>query len=195
MKTQLIFSDPPIIVSDEKIKENDWFYTECLDNIFQATNFPLSATDAKKIIAGLPDLPSIDFSLLSEEECKTIGYVDAEKIFPTNKKGSMWMPNAHEVTNQYRQEGFKKAQSLEKKYSLEDMRNFCEYYTKGITNSIWDSMEEYIQSLQQTSWDVEVEMEEGEDYLAGMAGSNEIWAAHPDEPKITNNSIKVLKIL
>jgi hypothetical protein len=30
----------------------------------------------------------------------------AEKMYPTNKKGSMWMPNRDEVNNQYRQEGF-----------------------------------------------------------------------------------------
>ena len=32
--------------------------------------------------------------------------LEAEKLYPTNKKGSMWMPNRDEVTNGYRQEGF-----------------------------------------------------------------------------------------
>lgn len=37
---------------------------------------------SKKIIAGIKDLPSIDFSLLSEEDCKKIGWVDVEKLCP-----------------------------------------------------------------------------------------------------------------
>jgi hypothetical protein len=39
------------ITSDEEIKEGDWVYSEGLHYVFQVLVFPLSAKDAKKIIA------------------------------------------------------------------------------------------------------------------------------------------------
>lgn len=71
-----------ILVSDEGINEGD--------RIIRLSNLEQSIAndewdndthdDWRKIVAGIPDLPSIDFSSLSEEDCKKIGWVDVEKL-------------------------------------------------------------------------------------------------------------------
>lgn len=39
------------VISDDEIKEGDWYYSNALDFVIQAFYFPLSCGDAKKIIA------------------------------------------------------------------------------------------------------------------------------------------------
>jgi hypothetical protein len=63
---------------------------------------------AKKIIAHLPlnNSPILEgVPLLPPLEQED----DAEKLYPINRTGSMWMPSRHEVSNIYRQEGYNKA--------------------------------------------------------------------------------------
>lgn len=158
-----------------------------------------------KIIAGIPELPTIDFSLLSEEDCKTIGFVNVERlareeILYNDSKRDWW------------KQGFKTSQSLnDKMFSLEDMeqcflsaREFNSMdgvvdinVVLNFTNDNSDlravhvTFEDYIQSLQQTNWNVEVEMYAcTEDY--GMCAEK---CKGTCKPRITNNSIKVLKII
>ena len=238
MKTKLIkLQDKFILVSDEEIKAGDKVletYADSSVRITEATPMSITINSEyakgfqKKIISENPD-----FSLLSEEDCKTIGWVDVEKLAEKemiNTKASAWIYNqlsespsednefCAEVATDFWIEGFKTAQSLnDKMFSLEDVVSILDDIQKDLAdyqNEIGIGMMDDIQwqqmfvdrviasitsyeqlSLQQTSWDVEIEMEEGEDYLAGMAGSNEIWASYDDKPKITNNSIKVLRIL
>lgn len=87
IKTKLIkLTDKFILVSDEKIKEGDWYWTPIKRSIEQCIRKLLIIKDGEndkeqfKIIAGIPELPSIDFSLLSEEDCKRIGWIDVEKL-------------------------------------------------------------------------------------------------------------------
>ena len=173
MKTKLIkLKDKFILVSDEEIKESDL----CLDinsnHIFECwKNRPNDGIyewknnlswvrlhkNCKEVIAGIPELPSIDFSLLSEEDCKTIGFVDIEKL-ATRKYGTHI-------------------------YAIEE-----------------PDAHGYIQSLQQTSWDVEIEMETSlqiknrqkvGDFICSKIIKDTIFP----QPKITNNSIRIVKIL
>jgi hypothetical protein len=111
--------------------------------------------------------------LLSFKNCQAIerGY-DLDELgdekYPIQNTGTMFMPNTHEVNNVFRQEGFKagfqKALELmgDKKYSEEDVRNAYfngekDSYVKG--GQTKEMQDEFIQSLQQTEWDVEIEME------------------------------------
>ena len=149
--------DKFILVSDEEIKEGDWIIDTLSMEIvcwWDGNNFDKYD---KKIIAGIPELPSIDFSLLSEEDCKTIGFVDIEKL-ATRKYGTHI-------------------------YAIEE-----------------PDAHGYIQSLQQTSWDVEIEMETSlqiknrqkvGDFICSKIIKDTIFP----QPKITNNSIRIVKIL
>ena len=81
MKLQLIMTEPPVLVSDEEIKEGDMKYYS-INNATYIHNKDMALTkDHFKVIAGLPDLPSIEFS---DEAAKTLqercGWVDVEKV-------------------------------------------------------------------------------------------------------------------
>jgi hypothetical protein len=69
---------------------------------------------------------------------------EVEKLFPTNRKGSMWVPNADKVNNQYRQEGYNKSQETHP-FSEEDIRSFAtHFYTRrlqGIEETIDNSLQ------------------------------------------------------
>lgn len=213
--------DKFILVSDEEIKEGDWciatyphpteHYLVQANNIvlgnvehgkqllFSHNNLTHEIRFCKKIIAGIPELPSIDFSLLSEEDCKTIGWVDVEKLADSlvNKvlleEGKYWNDqDAREPVYYGIIEGFKSAQSLnDKRFSLEDMAGLLKYeYNNPMTGDYKTVTKNYIQSLQQTSWDVEVEMEE----ILPSNGNVHDWNK-PIQPKITNNSIRIVKIM
>lgn len=90
----------------------------------------------KKIIAGIPELPSIDFSVLSEEDCKKIRWVDVEKLARdfAGIKHNRPLDDEERYYNSLEcmkydlfKEGFKTAQSLnEKKFSEEDIRKAIE---------------------------------------------------------------------
>ena len=75
MKTQLIMLDTPIIVSDEKFEKKDLICFVDLENNFVVEvckNIDNYNIDTKKIIAGLSELPSIDFNGFEEQ----LGIVD-----------------------------------------------------------------------------------------------------------------------
>ena len=201
MKTKLIkLQDKFILVSDEVIKEGDSIYSFKSKNVFKADSieymekhnmiedfdksFYINSNQSKKIIAGIPELPSIDFSLLSEEDSKTIGWVDVEKLsyklFPY-MEGSC-DGNDIDMNFGFRNgfiEGFKAAQSLnDKMFSLDNVVSILDDIQKDLAdyqNEIGIGMMDDVQwqqmfvdrvlasitsyeqlSLQQTSWDVEV---------------------------------------
>ena len=190
METKLIMLSNPILVSDEKIKEGDFYFK--YDRILQwvketsvtythihPSNYP------KPIIAGLPDLPKLNLSLISEE----IGWVDVEKMADEVYGDSM-------VGKGFWVEGFKAAQSLnEKKWTDDDMidfQNFISSYPnrelkRGLTLPYY--LEKFKQSRKPKEYLVEVEMESvgTEDFLGQPIIT--------DVPKITNNTITVTKIL
>lgn len=126
MKTQLIIlENKSLIVSDEELLNEKDFYLGYPDynHVFQWNMgngiHKGKSTYAKKIIAGLENQPTIDYSALSDEDCKKIGYVDVKKL-----------ANKYYGDDDYTKEskigfikGFKKSQSLnDKKFSLEDMK-------------------------------------------------------------------------
>lgn len=213
MKLQLIMLNTPIIVSDEEIKEGSKY----LDELFQISiafkNRAGFYKDSKKIIAGLPELPSIDFNEFEEQ----LGIVDVEKLIPTK----YCIPHKHYISEDDKIcygagfiDGFQAAQKLnEKKFSLEDMANLWQFIVDGAKQLMLSgitevsSFEDYIKSLQQPKvFNIEVEMEavrmecnesrciipcacyhQGKPTLC--ESGNTIW-----EPKITNNRIKITKI-
>lgn len=218
MKTKLIKQqDKFILVSDETI-ENCYVY-DFEENVCYFWNKPTNEINTnflkscKKIIAGIPELPSIDFSLLSEEDCKEIGWVDVEKLADEFYKKYQSKPYAMEK-GAWRK-GFKTAQSFnDKMFSLEELIKFSEYcrntarregtYGNGFTNN-WELCSEQklvstedlfkmYQSLQQIVWDVEVEIDNRKQVSSENKG---FLVDNPNlyKPLITNNKIKVNKIL
>ena len=221
MKAKLIkLQDKFILVSDEEIKEGDFLLINNEDVMQMKSSYDndVSGEDiwvgdslngyatykdnCKKIIAGIEELPSIDFSLLSEEDCKIIGFVDVERLAKeaiqskTNKipiPTSYWMREV-DMYERLWYEGFKTAQSLnDKMFGVKEVVELCKILISNPFEKCGKTYQEltdsYIQSLQQT-WDVGVEMkretlysEDGLDYQGDLI------------PKITNNSIKIIKIL
>lgn len=118
--------------------------------------------------------------------------------------------NEYEIeTNINRRRGFiKGAKAIleilgDKKFSEEDMGEAIQFgldgmygYKIGEDGHTEVQKNKYIQSLQKTEWDVEVEME--------YQDMHDMWFTkptilseldRPSRPKITNNSIKIIKIL
>ena len=207
-----------IVTSDEEIKENDIGFDglhifKCL-NPFIANetttgkNIPcfyieLGETSAfhessyiKKVIA---QQDQIDFSSLSEEKQKEIGYFDIDnelnKLLDKDENlYSMVEPMSYKS-------GFKKAQELlsDRRFTLEDMKNLMhnsiifkeenQHLSLGeyaIKNKEW--FDKYIQSLSQPkSWKVELEMEN--------CTASALLSGYIPKPKLTKGKIKILKLL
>jgi hypothetical protein len=162
-----------------------------------------------------------DFSSLSPEEQKEIGWFDVESIFNT------LFPNYHllkftDLKDGFI-EGFQKAQELLGGFTLEDMLGFYYWLKKsyGPTKPLEEAqivhrttpdkiVEMFIQSLSQPkSWSVEVEMEENQcdGCVAGYpivdgvhkipypSGSIACQKEKYNKPKLTNGKAKILRIL
>ena len=107
---------------------------------------------------------------LSLKNCEAIenGYdLDelASQRYIIKNTGDMFMPNPHEVNNIYRREGFKegfqKALYIlgDKKFSVKDMEKLMFAtieFTEQKEGETYPFLKDFIQSLQQTEWDVEV---------------------------------------
>lgn len=211
MNYKLIMLEPyPVIVSDEEIRIGDlvinlnssYKHKEVctIDNKIELDNYAnKSGNDCQKIIASSNpehNLPLINFSLLSDGDCKRIGYVDVGKLA---EEYSQSFYHQSSFT-----EGFKKAQSLNsKKFSLEDIEQTVKLTLEDAAKSvIWS--EEYHKhlskkitlSLQQHKvFDIEVERYDSECQKTICDDS----CSMPDclvqgEPKITNNQIKIIKV-
>lgn len=163
----------PILVSDE------------LTNL-EAQEIPHYQSNDKrffKIIAGIPQLPLIDFSALTEEECKKIGWIDVETFAENELEKQSWDNSINLPFNQGFIKGIIHAQSLnEKKFSEEDLIK-CWNESKIDRYSFKHFMEEISQPK---VFDVEVEI----DLLPNEEGIPNCF----EVPKITNNSIKILKV-
>lgn len=196
MKLQLIPLDTPIIVSDGEIKEGELFYHFNSNRIIPYVDKIMFLSHNQKIIAGLPELPSIDFNGFEEQ----LGIVDVEKLSIEHCKPDYdkFGGELEYVERQYWIKGFKAAQKLnEKKFSLKDMAKLWQFIVDGAKQLMLSgitevsSFDDYIKSLQQPKvFDIEVEMEEAEEY--------DIVYGHKDKfprPLITNNRIKITKML
>ena len=206
MKTKLIKTqDKFILVSDEEIKEGEILpYVMKWENGYEIFNTNNGIRKSKlnrayKIIAGIPELPSVDFSLLSEADCKEIGWADVEKLAREYADFAMeemqWANRMKRATISSFTHGFKTAQSLnDKMFEVKEVVELCKILISNPFEKCGKTYQEltdsYIQSLQQTSWDVEVEMEKVGSTKDGLEPWINIY-----KPKITNNSIKIVKIL
>ena len=173
---------------------------------------PVNEWNYKPIVAGLPDLPKLDLSLIAEE----IGWVDVEKLaeekFPDESTAG-WVDSFSPRERRGFTEGFKAAQSLnEKKYSEEDVRQIIRqaiWYTARFGEDSLNREKDILHSLKPKEYLVEVEMEvnqcdgciSGHHIIDGIhkapypSGSMVCKKHLYDRPKITNNTIKVTKIL
>ena len=198
MKTQLIMLDTPIIVSDEEITklESGTSYYDGEGNIRKWSTGNMYNIYSKKIIAGIEGLPKIDWNGLEDK----FGWVDVEKLsyeaYPVKIYDEYTLEDDN---NEYRYlwyKGFKKAQSLNKnKFSLDDMKEAYHqgWYDKA-ENKV-DNRDKFIKSLQQPKvFNIEVEMEV-DDTMSVLDISDDYPYIPDDKPKITNNSIKILKKL
>lgn len=213
MENRLIMLPQPILVSDEEVNPHNavWDFE---NNQVTVLRQSYGLTNYKKIVAGLPDLPKLDLSLIA----KGIGWVDVEKLalkeYP--KDLHRWAENQFDDFNESDRNtwinGFKAAQSLnEKKYSEEDMiefAHFCrDYFTHLLT--INEKFNLWLSNRKPKEYLVEVEMEvnqcdgciSGHPIIDGIhkapcpSGSMVCKKHLYDKPKITNNTIKVTKIL
>ena len=193
MKLQLIMLPQPILVSDEEIKDGDSLYYATTNVILKnyVSETPRRKDDYK-IIAGIPELPSIDFSALSEEDCKKIGWVDIEKLadkYSNFERASKW---GDIVRNAYK-EGFKTAQSLnEKKFSEEQIRYLVSSVTEFMSHHEPEEFdgwfEEKLKILSQPKvFDVEVEVD--------FVHTDHVIGGFEYFPKVTKNQIKITKII
>lgn len=237
MKIQLIIlPNQPILVSDEEFEEGysgpivistrdkelinkpDFVVSTKMDALQGKIlnlkdNTWVWCDEGKKIIAGFPDLPKINFSALSEEDCKKIGWIDVRNL--AHKAAHQKFKLTHiplEEIDEYGGEiltyiqnwvdGFKAAQLNEKKYSLEDIEKAWEY---GIDEGKWKkgdplhlSFSEFIESLSQPKvFDVLIETENPlkETITSSVGSGGRDIIVSFDKPKIINNSIKIIKVL
>lgn len=192
----------PILISDEEIKEGEPGYS--INNATYTHFSHLGSSYGRKIIAGVKDLPSVDFSALSEEDCKKIGWIDVEKLAWKKLQyfnGNQW---EEQLVFEKWTEGFKTAQSLnEKKFSEEDIRKAILFgYKKGMKseadahrdNNLFEEMDfnvdNFVQSLSQPKvFNVEIQIDRVR-YPKGDDGWEDVYT-----PRITNNTIKITNIL
>jgi len=190
-----------VVLLDNSIKElpdyNGLHLIELLDETLLKAALALKAP---KVIA---QQDQIDFSVLSEEEQKKIGWFDTRywlsKLCETDE-------NLFSMVNHFSyQIGFRKAQELlsDRRFTLEHIGEAIQFgkeirSQKSFLNQNFgspfidyeDSTKEtndYIQSLSQQSWEIEIEME---DKIA-LDGHTVIGK----EPKLINGKIKILRIL
>lgn len=140
MNYKIIMTEKPVLFSDENINTLDWIIHFLPNNkigIGKITSLGMKdyhkyKNNWFKIIAGLPDLPELDLSLVADE----IGWVDVEKLaeekYPIQIGGSAWMPTTHDCIQANKQEGFiegfKAAQFLNKNnWSDIDMIDFQKF--------------------------------------------------------------------
>jgi hypothetical protein len=196
-----------IITSHEDIQEDDFVFANDTNVIFRCNNH-----EANSVIPQFKNLyekltaqqDQIDLSGLSEEEQKEIRWIDVEKL------AKEMLPNDSDWQRRFDIiKGFQKAQELlsDRMFTLEDMRNaFQEGINKANDNfnpyhgidldKCEESKVQYIQSISQKAWKVELEMEYQD--MHGMWFSKPTILSEldrPQRPKLTNGKIKILKLL
>lgn len=217
-----------IIISDEPLKVLDYFYfnIDGLQDILQVeSEFHLDRIknhkENSKVIA---QQEQIDFSVLSEEEQKEIGWFDIEKLFKQSllnyKPESVYKSDIlKDVINNgisrnlgFRdgfEKGFIKAQELlsDRMFTLEEARKI---FDEGVATGVNDwsrtpAFNEFIQSLSQKSWKIELETETIKGKYLGKKQIGTTPAGEPIkinegyeeiiQPKLTQGKVKILKLL
>ena len=177
-----------IITSDELPKD---FYN-CL-MLCTITNKLVNSIGAsyigfyKKVIA---QQNQIDFSALTEEEQKEIGWFDVEKL-AHNDAVELWMPEDHNYYTGHvlgYKQGFQKAQELlsDRMFTLEEFHKFLDLHTDSAP--IEYLKREAIKFLSQPkSWKVELEMD--------FVHTDHVEGGFEYFPKLINGKVKILKLL
>lgn len=198
---QLIkLQDKFILVSDEKIIHNATIYCE-KTGLINASVCGVLPVNPRLVIAGIEDTPSIDFSILSEEDCKKIGYVSEDRMIVAAQQYALdkCQDNMSALTKVKVawEEGFKTAQSLnDNMFSLENMNEAFRLGHDVEREDCKENYLNYIQSLKQNSWQVEIEVECAYGDECPSKGSYDSQYLCKVVPKITdNNSIKITKIV
>lgn len=223
MKIQLIKTlDKFILVSDEKINAGKDYYfdmAELMSYIKDPSNpnfkwivkaredFTESNSYQYKIIAGISELPKIDFSMLSEEDSKFIGYFDINKLalseytIPLNKRKEERTPlvghsspfGFNKFLKAYKK-GFNTSLSF-RKFSLEDIIEAITLSRKKKKDDFEKNCSDYEYSYKNIIellnspklLEVEVEME--------IWNNNGITSLSRVKPKVQNNTIKIIKLI
>jgi len=201
-----------IVTSDKKIKVGDLYIVNLQHITGPYDGHFTLGIDCKKVIA---QQDQIDFSALTEEEQKEIGWVDIDSFIkeqmgvpsylPVSSMGPMMESQFTSLKNI-----FQKAQELlsDRRFTLEDIENAVEegfdIHFEAHPLKTYEERREfrrnrvskYIQSLSQLkSWEIEVEVEYQD--MMGMWVSKPTILEHldrPSRPKFTNGKIKILKI-
>jgi hypothetical protein len=176
-----------VLTSDEEIKErfegylldDEGFIRHGMSDIKALLSF-----NGKKVIA-----QDFDFSSLSPEDQKEIGWFDVEKIsYDWLYDNEENMPKGYPLKPmEYGfQQGFQKAQELLVGFTLDDIRNALSESFKASQEGYNITSDEIIKSLLQKSWEVEVEMD---CTLVGLDLADDC------KPKLTNGKIKILRLI
>jgi DNA-dependent RNA polymerase auxiliary subunit epsilon len=207
MKTKYILHKLPegfIVTSNEKIKKDDikWHHVTGIRQALVDGNY----TNQFKVIA---QQDQIDFSGLSEEEQKEIGwfdlYVEAQNYAISTKSPNREAHRAGYV------KGFQKAQELlsDRRFTLEDIeatKDYGNHQREMDAGKIpYVTFEEFIQSLSPNSWKVELETETIKGEYIGRKQISVTPSGEPTyinegyeeilQPKLTNGKITITKIL
>ena len=192
-----------IITSDEiPIKDN--IVINNLDNLIGKATRELNKGEVKdkeysKVIA---QQEQIDFLALSEEEQKTIRRFDIRKMCSDSYK-KYEIPketSAIDYLNGF-QAGFQKAKELlsDRIFTLEDMNQAVFIGARNHTTpgKAARKLNNYIQSLSKKSWSIKIEMEWVADGVEEHCEGGTLCGVvtEYEQPKLTNNKIKILKLL
>ena len=182
-----------IITSDEKINKGDIAFetlNKVLFTVLEENDY--SNSSFKKVIA---QQDQIDFSALTEEEQKEIGWFNIYKLF---QEDSFEVGvDGHSALTTYTA-GFQKAQELlsDRRFTLEEVGELFQQIVRIIPEQElrkWtkESFVKHFAALQNRSWAIEVEMGE---YSLNSDGEH-IRFPDMSKPKFTNGKLKVSKIL
>jgi hypothetical protein len=187
-----------IVTSDELIKDRDFTLSPTDNKVFQMHKVFVSVDieNYKKVIA---QQDQINFSGLSEEEQKRIGwfdlYVEAQNYAISTKSPNREAHRAGYV------KGFQKAQELlsDRRFLEDDLKIamiFGTMRSKLTSKELDDCLPTLVQSLSQPkSWEVELEMEECETHRLDECYSRFQCCENPIKPKLNNGKIIITKIL
>ena len=141
---------------------------------------------------------SVKLGELSLKNCQEIerGY-DLDRLAEEFAKNHSLYPTAQDDTEYGFKHGFQKALELmsDKKFSEEDMINFGGFCVNNIDafNDVDDLFKKY-QPLQQSEWDVEVEIDEEKEFILDPAMG--ITQGHYlDKPKLDADGCLILKLV
>lgn len=151
----IITSTDAINIGDKSLLITEGFQPQILTHFENVENDYIG----RKIIA---QQEQIDFSGLSEEDKKEIGWIDVEELATKHATNPGMMAYIFPDKKESFTKGFKKAQELlsDRMFTLEDMENafFNGWIYRGDEYQFTSAKREYMKYLYRTqSWDIEME--------------------------------------